>query len=169
MSCEGDSATGGLIYDDVEKDGGENKSSPAFFASDAEHEDEGGHAEEGTEQEEGQGEEDKQRGRPSAADEDEVARSCTLSRGQSDHGTCRRQQGPQQVDTEVPIPEQEEEEIVALASYLASARRDCDWPWMGRDVLWAEYISLNGHHRCVLCIARVGSTVPCHLLLGCRG
>ncbi|CAM9702245.1 unnamed protein product, partial [Hapterophycus canaliculatus] len=41
--------------------------------------------------------------------------------------------------------EREEDEIVALSSYLACAGRG--WPWDGQDVLWAEYVSLNGLHR----------------------
>ncbi|CAB1103522.1 unnamed protein product [Ectocarpus sp. CCAP 1310/34] len=44
--------------------------------------------------------------------------------------------------------EEEEEEIVALSSYLACARGR-GWPWSGKDILWAEYVSLNGHHRWV--------------------
>lgn len=56
---------------------------------------------------------------------------------------CREQQRVE----EVPPREREEEEIVALSRYLAYAGRE--WPWVGKAVLWAEYVSLSGHHRSV--------------------
>ncbi|CAM9924755.1 unnamed protein product [Scytosiphon promiscuus] len=57
-------------------------------------------------------------------------------------GALRRKQSDV---AEEPPMEQEEDEIVALSSYLAVAERG--WPWTGQDVLWAEYVSLNGQHR----------------------
>ncbi|CAN0485035.1 unnamed protein product, partial [Laminaria digitata] len=41
--------------------------------------------------------------------------------------------------------EEEEDEVVSLSTYLACSGRQ--WPWAGKDILWAEYVSLNGHHR----------------------
>ena len=42
--------------------------------------------------------------------------------------------------------EAEEDEVVSLSTYLACSGRQ--WLWAGKDILWAEYVSLNGHHRC---------------------
>lgn len=70
-----------------------------------------------------------------------------LSTHSGDEQSTACQDKEQQLIQEVPLREREEEEIVALSSYLACAGRG--WPWAGKDVLWAEYVSLNGHHRCV--------------------
>lgn len=124
-------------------------SSAAFFPSDTENEheneDEGGQrkGEEGHAKEEEK--KKQQRPRPLAADKDTAAGPSKLNSG---HGEQPQQGEDEGVEKEVPLREQEEEEIVALSSYLASARRG--WPWVDQNVLWAEYVTLNGHHRCVL-------------------
>lgn len=40
---------------------------------------------------------------------------------------------------------QYDEEALSLSRYLACSDRG--WPWAGKDIVWAEYVSLNGHHR----------------------
>lgn len=60
--------------------------------------------------------------------------------------SARQDTFSEQSGGEVPRLDREEEEIVALSSYLACARGR-GWPWSGKDILWAEYVSLNGHHR----------------------
>ncbi|CAM9887581.1 unnamed protein product [Ectocarpus sp. 13 AM-2016] len=64
--------------------------------------------------------------------------------------SARQDTFSEQSGGEVPLMdrEEEEEEIVALSSYLACARGR-GWPWSGKNILWAEYVSLNGHHRWV--------------------
>lgn len=121
-------------------------SSSAFFASDteSEHGDERGQRKgdrSRAKEEEKNETKKKKRGHHSAADKDKGGGLSKLNGG---HTEQEEEEGE---TTEVPLREQEEEEIVALSSYLASARRG--WPWMGQDVLWAEYVALNGHHRCV--------------------
>lgn len=123
--------------------------SSAFFPSETESEDEDedeGHERKGN----GRGihagkDKERQPGRSSTADRSKVGGSSKLNGGRSEQPPQEREV---EVEKEVPLREQEEEEIVALSSYLASARRG--WPWMGQNVLWAEYVSLNGHHRCVV-------------------
>lgn len=43
--------------------------------------------------------------------------------------------------------EERTDDAAFLSRYLACSDRG--WPWAGKDIIWAEYVSLNGHHRCV--------------------
>eukprot|EP00752_Nemacystus_decipiens_P009086 g8113.t1 len=122
-------------------------SSSAFFPSDTERddqaEDEGGQRRGDV----GRAKETKKgHGRTLALDKDKVSGSSKLDNGHREQPQ-HEVQVEVEVEKEVPLREQEEEEIVALSSYLASARRG--WPWTDQDVLWAEYVALNGHHRWV--------------------
>lgn len=49
--------------------------------------------------------------------------------------------------------EHEEDEVISLSRYLACADRG--WPWKGKDIIWAEYVALDGRHRCGLLAIRI--------------
>lgn len=49
------------------------------------------------------------------------------------------------VMSESELEEMAEADSPELSDYLSSTDRG--WPWAGRDVIWADYITLNGHHR----------------------
>ncbi len=134
-----------------------SSSSSAFFPTDTEDGDEHQHgARAGAKHErscpqEEQDDEDEQK----ATEEQLRHRSSPQRAVDNEGGVGKGARGGEQEQEQDQAPEmqpldqreEEEEEIVALARYLACAGRG--WPWTGKNVKWAEYVSLNGHHRYV--------------------
>lgn len=83
-----------------------------------------------------------ERGHSTNVDSTERRRSSTGGMGGS------HDNAPVKVMSEAERQKLSEAAARELAQYLKADDRG--WPWAGREVIWADYVTLNGHHRCAL-------------------